>query len=197
MGNSSSNAIPISSDSTLFDLEIEILLEKLRVSTVDGLVNTFRWIDFKPENFALLDLLATKIVEHAIVKSPDLCLKYVQVAKELENFKVNDSKEEIRFKDIFLKKATLIYKEIEVKGLKTAEEKKTAAVFLGNLFNVGIVSSVLMTHWLTTIKNQPEIHQKMLKTIEDKVRLEFQRPFHDKGVEVLMDILQNSEKSQT
>jgi hypothetical protein len=197
MGNTNSSSTPISSDAARFDLEFEILLERLRVRTVDDLVNTFRWIDFKPENSSLLDLLATKIVEHANVKSPDLCLKCVKVAKGLENFKVKDSKEDITFKDIFLKKATVIFKEIEATGLKTTEEKKRAAEFLGNLFNVGIVSSVLMTHWLTSIKNQPEVHQKMLTTIEDKVKLESQRPFHDKNVEVLINFLQSNEKSQT
>jgi hypothetical protein len=193
MGNTNSgDSFPDTSNTTLHDLEIEVIVNKLKVrGEVNETLNALKWVDAFPENKKMLDFLAATIIKHAL--SPEHCSKYLKLAKELSEFSTN--KEEIKFKDIFIKKSIEMYAELEKNTLKTAEEKDNIALFLGNLFNAGIISSTLINHFLIELKQQPKVMEKIQKTIEEKVKLEFQKPDHERHIDSLMQTLQTNKQN--
>lgn len=194
MGNTTSsdgNRIPPKlARPDLINLQMHQILQKLPNSSVDQIYMELKWLDGQAENKVLLENLATRTIACAVVAYPSSCLKYVELAKKLSEFTVNECREEISFKDIFIKKA--IEKFDGMKNFTVSyshTEKWLSAEFLGNLFNVDIISGVLVLHWLTSLIHQPDLQLMMLKVIKGKVEIEFQKPLHNRCIDLLMEML--------
>lgn len=184
-------------ENTRMMLQTEVLLAKLKENDVGSVKSSLLWVNSVTENRHLLDNMAKFIINHALSPVSDYCLKYLQLAKELEDFTVNNPKEETKFKDIFIKKSVEIFKDLQKNKYPDVGTREKVAFFMGNLFNVGIITSALMAHWLTATKSQVDVYGKMLKTIEDKVKLESERPVRDASINALMaKMLLNNQTNQ-
>lgn len=156
-------------------------LQKLPICNVDMVYRALLWIDSHANNKSILKDLAFQIIEFSSTQDP---LKYLELSKKLSNFTVNDSREEITFKDIFIQACIEKFDAIN-KSNQTTAEKSNHAVFFGNLFNLDLISAVLISHWTVLLKNQSELQLMLLRIIKDKVLSECEKPMPQRNIDKL------------
>ena len=171
-------------------MQIENLVKKLlNDSSVDEVLSSLQWISLQNDPI-LLDHLADTIISQAI-SNPNHSPTYLNLAKLTELSVTSVTKEEINFKDVFMKKSIIIFQEMERDISSKSKDNLVKAQLLGYLFNVRLVSTVLISYWLNTIQEtHPEEHKIILETIADQVEIEFQRPIHDKQIDSLIQLMQ-------
>jgi hypothetical protein len=190
MGNTPS-ADPAPAQAAIpYDAHIDQILRSLHFQSVDEILARLVWVNGQSNNKSMLEHLASRIIAYAVASDQTLCLKYVELAKKID-FTVNDTREEISFKDIFVQRSTQKFRTMKEFGdtAFTLDEKLKTAMFFGNLFNVGIITSILMNYWVNSFHHQPEVQLTILRVIKEKVQTEFQRPLCDKHIELLMETL--------
>lgn len=70
-----------------------------------------------------------------------------------------------------------------------AHEKVEMAQFFGSLYIMDLVTHRKVISWLSSLELQTVARDKLLKTIKDKVLIEYGRPVSDPYISVLRDTM--------
>lgn len=178
MGNSESS---VKNETILSDARpsltenISRSLELLEEIEMENVIISLNWVDSCSNNAALLQHIADEIIRLSLAApyTSSLSMNYLNLAKKLSHFTVSDTREVETFRDIFLKVCFEYYEACKSNEQEFNKTKKLSQ-FLGNLYNVGIVSSAFLSYWLRSLNSLSQT--MILQVIKSKVEQEFEKP---------------------
>lgn len=159
---------------TVKDTLVTILLNCLTCFKVDSVAAVIRKIFANQHSERRLQCLADEIFKNGIIDVNYSTVRYLKLAKSLYDLEYSSGSVRGTFKELFLKTivehSTSAFDNLELE----VERYPSVIRFYAKIFEEGMVSPVLVLHWLTAIKHQSEYHLQFLKALNPVVTRESQ-----------------------
>jgi len=171
-------------------------LNKLSDSNYSVLAKDLLKLNINKEQY--INNLINLIIHKCFVESK-YCSLYAKLSTELSSYYIKENDKQISFRDIFVKKCQSTFNDC-VNHKINKDNAKTFFIFLGELYNCGLLSDRIITICFQNIfnkiyeDNQLLFFSTLLKTTTQKL-VKINKSEHDKIIKHLTDVKNSSKFS--